>query len=260
LAVLHASGGVHQEEPIGQALLGRAVEALLDWRDAEAESQPIIGLSWGVNTSEAAARLRVLLVAQGMGVLGFEASGAGGRLLEEMVRAGLLDGVLELDLGELVDERWGGERAAGPDRLTGCALAGVPQVIIPGGVDGIQFPTWAAIPARYQQRAKVGFAFGGVLIRTTPEENDELGREIAYKASASAAPTVLLFPQQGLSSLDLPGEPFSDPAADATLFQSLCNWMGPQVQLLDRELGVNASPFLEEAVRWLGTMVRPAAG
>jgi uncharacterized protein (UPF0261 family) len=258
LAVFHAPGGVRSAEPIGQALLARAVAALVNWGEPTPAEQPLVGLSWGVNTAEAAARLRSLLVAGGIGVLGFEASGMGGFLLEGMVRAGLLDGVLDLDLSELIDQRLGGERGAGPDRLTACGLASVPQVIIPGGVDGVQFPSWAAVPERYRRRPRVALGSGSVLVRTTPEENDELGKEIAYKASASPAPTVLMFPQQGLSSRDAPGEPFHDPAADTTLFQSLCNWMSPQVRLIDQEVGVNDGPFLEEAVRRLGKMVQTA--
>jgi uncharacterized protein (UPF0261 family) len=137
-------------------------------------------------------------------------------------------------------------------------LVSIPQVIIPGGVDGLQFSSSAAVPDRYRHRPKVALASGAVLVRTTAEENDELGKEIAYKASASPAPTVLLFPQQGLSSRDVPGEPFYDPRADSTLFQSLCHWMGPQVRLIDREMGLNDGPFLEEAVRRVGKLVQAA--
>ena len=65
-------------------------------------------------------------------------------------------------------------------------------------------------------------------MRTTPEENDQLGKEIAQKASAASGPTAVLVPLRGVSAIDREGQPFWWPEADQALFQSLRNWMSPQ--------------------------------
>ena len=65
------------------------------------------------------------------------------------------------------------------------------------------------------------------LMRTTPAENDRLGKEIAEKASAAQGPTAILLPLKGISAIDCEGGPFWWPEADRALFQSIRNWIGP---------------------------------
>src|SRR2546423_15465854 len=88
-------------------------------------------------------------------------------------------------------------------------------------------------------------------MRTTPEENDRLGKEIAEKASAARGPTAVLVPLQGVSALDRAGQPFWWPEADAALFQSLRNWMSPHVALVELDLHINDPAFAGEATRRL---------
>jgi uncharacterized protein (UPF0261 family) len=93
------------------------------------------------------------------------------------------------------------------------------------------------------------------LMRTTPEENDQLGKEIAHKASAARGPTAVLVPLKGVSALDAEGKPFWWPQADAALFQSLRNWMSPQVRLIELDLHINDPAFAEVAARTLQEMM-----
>ena len=58
------------------------------------------------------------------------------------------------------------------------------------------------------------------LMRTTPEENDRLGKEIAQKASAARGPTAVLVPLRGVSAIDAEGQPFAWPEADQALFRA----------------------------------------
>src|SRR5262249_28841320 len=80
---------------------------------------------------------------------------------------------------------------------------------------------------------------GVVYARTIPEENDRVGREIANKASAARGPTRIILPLGGLSALDAPGSLFDWPEAREALFQSLRNWLAPQVKVLECSAHVN---------------------
>jgi uncharacterized protein (UPF0261 family) len=93
------------------------------------------------------------------------------------------------------------------------------------------------------------------LMRTTPEENDRLGKEIAEKASAARGPTAVLVPLQGVSAIDRQGQPFWWPEADAALFRSLRNWMSPQVRLIELDMHINDPAFAEAAARTLLEMM-----
>src|SRR6202035_2564863 len=88
-------------------------------------------------------------------------------------------------------------------------------------------------------------------MRTNPVENDQLGKEIAQKASAAKGPTAVLVPLRGVSAIDRAGQPFWWPEADRALFQSLRNWIGPQAQLVELDLHINDLEFARVAVETL---------
>src|SRR5207302_1767980 len=152
---------------------------------------------------------------------------------------------------ELADELVGGILSAGPDRLTAAALRGTPQVIAPGALDMVNFGPPETVPERFRGRRLYPHNPTVTLMRTTPEEMDQLGKEIAHKASAARGPTAVLVPLQGVSALDRAGQPFWWPEADAALFQSLRNWMSPHVALVELDLHVNDPAFAAEAWRRL---------
>jgi uncharacterized protein (UPF0261 family) len=58
-------------------------------------------------------------------------------------------------------------------------------------------------------------------MRTTVDENRQLGQEIARKVAASRGPAALLLPLQGVSAIDRAGQPFDDPVARRALFESV---------------------------------------
>jgi uncharacterized protein (UPF0261 family) len=94
-------------------------------------------------------------------------------------------------------------------------------------------------------------------MRTTPDENDQLGKEIAQKASAAKGPTAVLVPLRGVSAIDAEGQPFWWPEADAALFASLRQWMSPHVELIEVDLHINDPAFAETATRMLLRMLNP---
>src|SRR6185437_4748863 len=106
----------------------------------------------------------------------------------------------------------------------------------------------ATVPEKFRERRFHAHNPTVTLMRTTPDENDALGKEIAHKASAARGPTAVLVPLRGVSALDAEGQPFWWPQADAALFQSLRNWMSPQVRLIELDLHINDSAFAETAV------------
>jgi uncharacterized protein (UPF0261 family) len=159
--------------------------------------------------------------------------------------------VLDLTTTELADELVGGILSAGPDRLTAAALRGLPQVISLGALDMVNFGPPETVPEKFRGRRFQQHNPTVTLMRTTPDENDQLGKEIAHKASAARGPVAVLVPLRGVSALDAGGQPFWWPEADAALFQSLRDWMSPHVELVELDLHINDPAFAAEAVRRL---------
>jgi uncharacterized protein (UPF0261 family) len=203
---------------------------------------------------------RALLEQNGYEVLVFHATGTGGMTMESFIADGLVRGVLDITTTELADERVGGILSAGRDRLTAAGLGGVPQVISLGALDMVNFGPPDTVPDKFRGRRFYPHNPTVTLMRTTPEENDRLGKEIAEKASAARGPTVLLVPLRGVSAIDKEGQPFWWPEADAALFQSLRNWRAPQVELIELDLHINDPAFAQTAVHTLLRLLRKPVG
>jgi uncharacterized protein (UPF0261 family) len=221
----------------------------------EQERPLITATMFGVTTPcvEAA---RASLEQAGYEVLVFHATGVGGQTMEAFIHDGLVTGVLDLTTTELADELVGGVLTAGPDRLTAAALLGVPQVISLGALDMVNFGPPQTVPEKFRARRFYHHNPSVTLMRTTPEENDALGKEIAHKASAARGPTAVLVPLRGISAIDAEGKPFWWPEADAALFQSLRLWMSPHVRLVELDMHINDAAFAAAAVGTLQELMK----
>jgi uncharacterized protein (UPF0261 family) len=119
----------------------------------------------------------------------------------------------------------------------------------------VNFGPPESVPEKFRHRRFYQHNPNVTLMRTTPDENDVLGKEIAHKASAARGPTAVLVPRKGVSALDAEGQPFWWPQADEALVQSLRNWISPHVRLIELDLHVNDAAFSEAAVRTLLEMM-----
>jgi uncharacterized protein (UPF0261 family) len=221
---------------------------------------PLVGASvFGVTTpcvDAARARLEEL----GYEVLPFHGTGVGGRSLEELARAGMLDAVLDVTTSELADDLVGGVCTAGPDRLTAAAERGTPQVVSVGALDMVNFGPAASVPERFRSRRLHAHNASVTLMRTTPAECDELGHRIAAKLNAARGPCALFLPLRGTSSLSTEGQPFFDPEADRALFDALRRWLAPTVEVYEMDTNVNDAGFARAMADALHAMARRVAG
>ncbi len=225
---------------------------------ADADKPLIAATMFGVTTPCVSA-CRQALEQSGFEVLVFHANGTGGMTMESFVADGLISAVLDMTTTELADELVGGILTAGKDRLTAAGLAGVPQVISLGALDMVNFGPPETVPEKFMSRRFYQHNPSVTLMRTTPEENDKLGKEIAEKASAAKGPTAVLIPQRGVSAIDAEGKSFWWPEADEALFQSLRNWISPSVQLVELDMHINDPAFAEAAVTTLQQLLRTIA-
>jgi uncharacterized protein (UPF0261 family) len=122
-------------------------------------------------------------------------------------------------------------------------MRAVPQVISLGALDMVNFGPRETVPDKFRGRRFYQHNPNVTLMRTTPEENDQLGKEIAQKASASKGPTAVLVPLRGISAIDAEGQPFWWPEVDRALFQSLRDWMSPHVELVQLDRHINDPAF-----------------
>ncbi|PZF62619.1 UPF0261 family protein [Curtobacterium sp. MCBD17_034] len=215
------------------------------------QDRPLIGATMFGVTTHAVDAARTRLEAAGYSVLVFAAVGSGGEALEALIRSGHLVGVLDLTTTELVDDLVGGVMSAGPNRLTAAADAGVPQVVSVGAMDMANLGPLEDIQPAFRKRNLHQHAPTMTLMRTTIEENRELGRRIAQRVSASHAPSAVFLPIAGVSAIDRPGSDFGDPEADGALFAAIRSGLEDHVALRELPLNADDPAFGEAMADWL---------
>lgn len=189
----------------------------------------------------------------------FHATGVGGRTLEAMIRSGVFDAVADVTTTELADDLLGGVCSAGPERLTAAADAGIPQVVSVGALDMANFGPRATVPDRFDGRTTLEHNPVVTLLRTDAEECAELGRRLAAKVNRSTAPAEVHLPLRGVSQISVAGAPFSDPDADAALFDAIRAGLDDRIRLVEVDADINDPAFarsLHEGLRRVTTPIR----
>lgn len=207
------------------------------------ERKPTIGITMFGVTTPCVQTARERLEDLGYETIVFHATGTGGKAMESLVEEGVIDGVLDVTTTEWADELVGGVLNAGPDRLETASEEGIPQVVSVGAMDMVNFGARESVPEKFEGRSFHIHNPQVTLMRTTPEENAELGRILAQKLNQATGPTAVALPLGGVSMLDQQGEDFYDPDADEQLFESLREHLDDGIDLLELSKNINDERF-----------------
>ncbi len=240
---------------ISSLIIARAAGAICGMVSAATgqaqDDRPVIAASMFGNTTECVTACAKALDARGYEVLVFHATGSGGKTMESLVSEGLVDAVLDITTTELADNVCGGIFDAGPDRLEAAGKAGIPQLIVPGCIDMVNFGGVATVPQAYRDADRKLYEWNPstTLMRTDVAENAKLGRLFAAKANAATGPVAVLLPLRGVSILDGDGQPFCDREADQAFIDALKTDLDPRIAVTELDCNINDSEFSQAAVR-----------
>lgn len=261
LTMMHSVVDIAGINPISERILTNAAAAAAGMAKANEAFQPtastrtMIGATMFGVTTPAVTTARGRLEDLGYEVLVFHATGTGGQSMERLVRDGFITGVLDITTTELADELVGGVFPATPDRLEAAGALGLPQVVSLGALDMVNFGPRETVPAKFEDRLLYKHNPTITLMRTTPEENAELGRRLAQKLNAATGPVVLFIPLGGVSLIDTAGQVFHDPAADEALIQALRDNLSPQVFVREFDTDINDPALATEMAETLHGMM-----
>jgi uncharacterized protein (UPF0261 family) len=232
-----------------------AAKLWLEKRNAREKHAPLVAVSSFGGTQACVDRVAERLEALGYEVILFHASGMGGKSLERLAASGELAGVVDVTTHELADFVADGVYSAGAARMTGAGAAGLPQVIVPGAIDHSNL--WAdQVPERHRNRAFYRYNAQNLLMLTSTEEFERLGREFAIRINAAKGPVRVLIPIEGFSehtkrnAHGLDGEdrgPWKRPAD----YQAFLNNLKPNLKSVTVEelpLHINDNKFADACV------------
>jgi uncharacterized protein (UPF0261 family) len=239
---------------ISRRILSNAALAICGMAEGREEKGrgelPLIAATMFGVTTPCVTEAKRILEERGYEVLVFHANGPGGVAMEQLIGEGQIQAVLDITTTELPDELCGGKCSAGPHRLEKAGEMGIPQVVVPGAMDMVNyFPD--AIPPQFRHRLFHVHNPVTTLMRTNEEENGQLAEIMARKLSRAKGPVVVYIPLRGFSAMDAPGQPFFSPEANRGFVQTLKKNLPPRIPVIEKDLHVNDPSFARETAQAL---------
>lgn len=180
----------------------------------------------------------------------FHATGVGGRSMEKLADGGFFKAVMDLTTTEICDMLFDGVFAANEDRFGAVIRQKMPYVGSVGALDMVNFGAPPTVPAKYEGRLFYEHNPQVTLMRTTVDENAQMGQWIAGRLNMMDGPVRFLLPEGGVSALDAPDMPFHDDAARNSLFQAIRDTFNETSdrRLVDVPHHINSAEFCDAAV------------
>lgn len=214
-----------------------------------AENKPAIALTMFGVTTPCVQQLTAKLE-HDHDCLVFHATGSGGKAMEKLIDSRLLDSVLDITTTEVCDYLFGGVLACDEDRFGAIARTQTPCVLSCGALDMVNFGRPSTVPEQYKDRQFYHHNAQVTLMRTTVEENRQMGHWIAEKLNACEGEIRFIIPTAGFSALDIDGAPFWDPQADQAFIDALTQYLvtTEKRQLILSPHHINSPEFCEQVI------------
>ncbi|MGB3910073.1 MAG: Tm-1-like ATP-binding domain-containing protein [Pseudolysinimonas sp.] len=252
MCIMHAVTDIAGLNRISRPILRNAAGALAGMiaaasAESDVEDAPAVGVTMLGVTTPAGLRIVERLEAAGFDPIVFHTVGSGGRALESLIASGVLSGVIDLTIKEVTDDLLGGVFVAGPDRLRTAGRLGIPQVVVPGAVEVINFGGFDTVPEHLRDgsRPLVRHNAEVTAVRATQEELIRVADEVAGRLNQAVGSVDVLIPRGGFDSYDAPGGPFSDPASDAAFADHLVGALRADIAVTTSESHINDAAFAD---------------
>ena len=200
----------------------------------------LVGLTMLGNTTTAVMHLLPLLDAGGYQGVIFHANGVGGVAMEQLIEAGMFQGVIDYTLSELAGEIAGGFHAPNRPRLVAAGKLGLPQVVVATCVDFTAHGALPMVPEALRGRASYYHNPEATLVRIDADEMEAIGHLLAARLNAAHGPCAVVLPTKGFSIGGAPGGTLYDPVADERFVCALRADLDPRIEVLTVEAHANS--------------------
>jgi uncharacterized protein (UPF0261 family) len=229
--------------------LASAAGAIVGMAEAEVreKAMPLIGMTALGVTTPAVMNMKPFLEKRGYEAIVFHSKT---KILDELIAVDRICGIIDLTTFEImIPISFHLPEEMAEDRLRIAGEKGLPQIIIPGGLDMFIFPgTKESVPPEYAERSLHVHGPDTVLVRTTREEVATAARALAKRANSAKGPVAIVIPLQGFSAVDKQGQHFYDPEADAAFARVIKDAVKKKVDIIEVNAHINDVRFAKKVV------------
>ncbi len=208
-----------------------------------------VGMSMMGTTTPGSLYCKKRLEEKGFEVVTFHQNGTGGIAMEEMILAGAFRAVLDLSLHEVADRFMDGLHGAIRDnRLTSAGVLGIPQIIVPGGINYMVLGPLQDLPADIRARKLIVHNPNLTLVRLTPDELCRVAEIVAANLNRATGMTRVFIPLRGFSFPDREGLPHWEPEGNRAFIDTLKSHLTDAVPLVEVDGHINDPEFMDVVV------------
>src|SRR3954463_10161073 len=208
-------------------------------------SKPLIAVSMFGVTTPGVMRIRERLEQSGFEVVTFHAVGEGAGM-EHLIDIGVIDGLIDFTLPEIINHWNGGIFDPGIDRMEAAIRTGIPQVVVPGAAECFNFGARDTVPAEFdtEERNIIIHNPNVTSLLATPEEMRRLGEYIADHVNRAPGPKAVGLPLNGLDNYFKEGSQWH--GVDVTpLLDSLRAALDPTIEVVEQDANINDEAFAD---------------
>lgn len=260
------AGGLYGLNSICRSVLSQACAAVVGAARTSAGPQrtrPLVGMSsLGKSCLRYMVDLKPELERRGYEVVVFHTTGMGGRSLEAIAAQGGFAAVMDFSLQELANQLTGSVVNSGKDRLENAGRTGIPQIVAPGAIDMVDFPTWQPVPESFADRPYHAHNRLLASVTSSGETRRAIARAIGAKLAEATGPVAFILPAGGIQQWDQPGEPLHEPEATRAFVDEMRRSVPDNAELHEIRGHINDRDFVEKALeifdRWVDEGLVPA--
>jgi uncharacterized protein (UPF0261 family) len=181
-------------------------------------SKPLVAITSYGTTTPTVLRCAAFMESKGWDASIFHAVGVGATM-EDLIRSGLISAIFDITPAELMNNLlgsvYGTPKTWEGERLTAAGEMGIPQIVVPGGLDQAALGPLHTVPQRYLDELKTerrrshrgsGLPYqhndSVTVIPATLEEVEQVSLDISRKLNDTRGPTALIIPMRGWSAYD----------------------------------------------------------
>ncbi len=234
--------------PILRAVLRNAAAAVFGLANSPSanilgdSTKPVVGITALGVTSPAATAIVKGLTRRGFETAAFHANGYGGRSYERWVRQKAFTAAIDLTTHEITSLLFGSINATDPKRLCGAAEVGIPQVVVPGGLDFLGRGPVQLLDHAERKRAHYQQNVLFTHIRTSVTEMRACATIMAERLNVATAPTRVVVPMLGFSA-EGAGGAIHDPDSDLAFLSTLRGKLKSDIPVFEVEAPINSEEF-----------------
>jgi uncharacterized protein (UPF0261 family) len=208
-------------------------------------SKPLIAISMFGVTTPGVMRIRQRLEDSGFEVVTFHAVGEGAGM-EHLIDVGVIDGLIDYTLPEIINHWNEGIFDPGIDRMEAAIRTRVPLVVVPGAAECFNFGARDTVPAEFDtaERNIIIHNPNITSLLATPGEMRLLGAYIADHVNRAPGPKAVALPLNGLDNYFKAGSQWH--GVDVTpLLDSLRAVLDPAIEVVEMDANINDEAFAD---------------